>query len=68
MKNKLYDCVTRWILEQVNSEMESDYLRRVSPMISCPTLISHSGSLKMGNMLDYASRLNRRICSILEQT
>ena len=54
-------------MERVNNKMNADYKRRIAPTITCPTLISHSGTLQMGNMLEYASRLNHRICSILEQ-
>ena len=68
VRNKLFDCVTRWIMELLNKHLMADYKRRISPAITAPTLISHTGTWQMGNMLEYASRLNRRICSILEQT
>lgn len=68
VKNKLFDCVTRWILTRLNHHLNVDYRRRVSPTITSPTLISHTGTLKMCNLLEFASRINPRICQILEQT
>lgn len=66
MKNKLFDCVTRWIIAQLNRIWNVDYRRRVAPTLTSHSLISHSGSIQMGNMLEFASRINPRICQILE--
>ena len=67
-KNKLLNCVTRYLIELVNKHMKAEHHRRVSPTIVAPTLISHQGSLQMGNLLEYSGRLNRSICKQLEQT
>ena len=67
MKNKLFDCVTRWIMELFNKHLRADHKRRVAPTITAPSLISHSGTLPMVNTLEYVARCNKSVCFLLEQ-
>lgn len=67
VKNKLLDCVTRWILERLNHYLHSDHKRRISPTMVSPSLIPISGKLPMGHMLEYVARLNKSVCFLLEQ-
>lgn len=69
IKNKLLDCVTRWILERLNALLHADHKRRVSPTIVAHTLIplAASGQLQMSNTLEFVARMNRTVCYLLEQ-
>ena len=66
IKNKLLDCVTRWILERLNAHLGSDHKRRVSPTITAPTLIPTATQINMGNTLEFVARMNRTVCYLLE--
>ena len=68
VKNKTYEAMTRWVMELVNKVYGTDFKRRRPPVMTAPTLIPYDGSIQMSNMLEYAARLNRHICHILEQT
>lgn len=58
--------MSKGVMEYLNKNLETDYKRRVSPTISSQTLIAHPGTVKMGNLMEYAARTNHKISEILE--
>ena len=66
IKNKLFDAVTRWIMELVNRVGRTDHRRRVSPTMTAPTLVPH-GTIKLSPSLEFGARLNSTVCYLLEQ-